>query len=289
MKVGVIGIGEIAKLHLNALKETNQEIVAICDIIPERCESAIKEFSLNAKTYENYQEMIDCEKLDAVHICTPHYLHAEMIIYALNKNVNVLSEKPVAISLAQLDEIEKASRDVISLFLQIFDNGFITDAAGRKISFRNSYVIMTSNLSAGSHDGVGFLKQDIASVNEKLLRKHFSDEFINRIDEIIPFFSLKEDALFSIAKKRIEEISERVSVMGISLNVEERVYSFFAKQRGGGYGARAMNRIICAKIENEISKMIVEGRAASGSEISIRCNGDALDFEVKCESRIMPV
>ena len=108
MKVAVIGVGEIALLHLNALKETNQEIVALCDIKPEKCKKANEEFSLNATIYEDYKEMIDTEKLDAVHICTPHYLHAEMIIYALNKNVNVLSEKPVAISYKQLEEIEKA-------------------------------------------------------------------------------------------------------------------------------------------------------------------------------------
>jgi predicted dehydrogenase len=107
MKVAIIGLGEISKLHVNALIENGCEIVAICDIIEERCFSTNKEFNLTARTYVDYREMLDTEVIDAVHICTPHYLHAEMICYALNKNINVLSEKPLAISLSQLEEIEK--------------------------------------------------------------------------------------------------------------------------------------------------------------------------------------
>lgn len=111
MKTAVIGIGEISKLHLNALKEAGQEIVALCDIVESKAQKAVEEFSLNAKVYANYKEMLSNEEIDVVHICTPHYLHAEMIIYAASKNINVLSEKPVAISLEQLAEIEKALKN----------------------------------------------------------------------------------------------------------------------------------------------------------------------------------
>lgn len=108
MKVAIIGLGEISKLHIDALIENNHQIVALCDIVPQKCQNAIKNYNLNANVYTDYKQMIDSENLDSVHICTPHYLHAPMIIYALNKNVNVLSEKPVAISKEQLSQIEIA-------------------------------------------------------------------------------------------------------------------------------------------------------------------------------------
>lgn len=108
MKVGIIGIGAIAQLHIPALISAEQNIVAVCDIDISRCTAAITKFDLKAKAYENYKEMLDCENLDVVHICTPHYLHAEMVCYALNKNVNVLCEKPIAINFKQLDDIKNA-------------------------------------------------------------------------------------------------------------------------------------------------------------------------------------
>ena len=111
MKVAIIGVGEISKLHINALIQAGEQIVALCDIIPSKCELANKEFSLNAKIYADYKKMLADEDIDAVHICTPHYLHAEMVINALNKNVNVLCEKPLAISLTELDEIEVAVKN----------------------------------------------------------------------------------------------------------------------------------------------------------------------------------
>lgn len=108
MKVGIIGIGAIAQLHIPALLNANQEIVALCDIDIEKCHSASKKYNLNSKCYLDYKEMIKSECLDVVHICTPHYLHAEMICFSLGKEVNVLCEKPIAISFDQLEEIKKA-------------------------------------------------------------------------------------------------------------------------------------------------------------------------------------
>lgn len=108
MKTAIIGLGAISKIHLNALIKNNHNVVAVCDIEKEKCLKTIKEYNLNAKIYTDYKQLLDEEDLDGVHICTPHYLHAEMIIYALSKNVNVLSEKPLAISFKQLKDIEKA-------------------------------------------------------------------------------------------------------------------------------------------------------------------------------------
>ncbi len=108
MKVGIIGIGAVAQLHISALLSAGQNITAVCDIDIGRCYAAINKFNLKAKAYKNYVEMLDCENLDAVHICTPHYLHAEMVCYALSKNINVLCEKPIAINFEQLNDINNA-------------------------------------------------------------------------------------------------------------------------------------------------------------------------------------
>jgi len=108
MKTGVIGIGAIAGVHLAVLEKMGADVVALCDIDTEKCHAANEKFGFSARVYSSYIEMLDKEELDIVHICTPHYLHAEMICHALKKNINVLCEKPVAISYEQLDMIEAA-------------------------------------------------------------------------------------------------------------------------------------------------------------------------------------
>lgn len=111
MKVGIIGIGAIAPLHIRALLNCNQQIVALCDTDRKRAEEANRVFSLGATVYEDYVEMLDREKLDAVHVCTPHYLHAEMVCAALDRNINALCEKPLAITLEQLARIENSVKN----------------------------------------------------------------------------------------------------------------------------------------------------------------------------------
>ena len=109
MKVGIIGIGVIADMHLSSLLMAGESITALCDIETGRCDNAIKSYGLkDVKVYADYKQMIDEAGLDSVHVCTPHYLHCEMICYALKRGVNVLCEKPVAISFSELDEIEAA-------------------------------------------------------------------------------------------------------------------------------------------------------------------------------------
>lgn len=111
MRVGVIGMGAIGPVHVNALLQNGQEIVAVCDLEKSKCEQVNEKFSLQARIYEDYKEMLDNENLNAIHICTPHYLHAEMICEGLQRNINVLCEKPLAINESQLAQIEKAVQE----------------------------------------------------------------------------------------------------------------------------------------------------------------------------------
>lgn len=116
MKAAVIGIGVIGNVHLEVLARQNVQVVAVCDTD----ENKIKDIS-GVKKYSDYKKMIDEVDFDVVHICTPHYLHAEMVIYALNKNKNVLCEKPLCISHKEIDEVldaEKHSKGMLGVCLQ---------------------------------------------------------------------------------------------------------------------------------------------------------------------------
>ena len=109
MKSAIIGLGVIAPVHVDALKQINAEICCVCDIDRKKAEAFLKNNGLDCKIYEDYKEMLDKEDIDVVHICTPHYLHAEMCIYALNRNINVLCEKPLCIKYEEIESIIDAA------------------------------------------------------------------------------------------------------------------------------------------------------------------------------------
>ena len=121
-RIALIGCGSISANHLNGLASNdNVEIVALCDIIPERAEARAKEYSVDCKIYTDYYDLLEKEQLDAVHICTPHYLHAPMTIAALEKDINVFLEKPACINteeIKQMIEAEKKSRGIVCVSFQ---------------------------------------------------------------------------------------------------------------------------------------------------------------------------
>ena len=121
-KVALVGCGAIAPNHLGALStNTDVEVVALCDTVKERAEARAAEYSLSSRIYTDYSELLSSEELDAVHICTPHYLHAPMTIAALEKNINVFLEKPACINreeLSQMLEAEKKSAATVCVCFQ---------------------------------------------------------------------------------------------------------------------------------------------------------------------------
>lgn len=146
MNVAIIGAGTIAPLHVRALLNCGQRVTAVCDIVPEKAKRLSEEFSLGAKVYSDYIEMLNSEEIDVVHVCTSHYLHAPMVCAALERNINVLCEKPLAISYAQLDKIEtavKKSKAVLGVNLQ---NRFNKSVLYLKRYFANKEI-----LSAEAH------------------------------------------------------------------------------------------------------------------------------------------
>jgi predicted dehydrogenase len=108
MKIALVGLGAISHVHIAAIKQAGESVVAICDIKREKALAFKEKYSLTANIYEDYKKMLDCEEIDVLHVMTPHYLHSEMICEGLSRNINVFSEKPVAISQSQLDDIHRA-------------------------------------------------------------------------------------------------------------------------------------------------------------------------------------
>lgn len=199
---------------------------------------------------------------------SPGYVGYDERITTLEK----IRKHPYSVIL--LDEIDKAHPDILSLFLGAFDNGFITDASGRKISFRNSYIIMTSNL--GGQDmridrSIGFAHDISKATIRQNIKKIFRDEFINRIDDIIPFNTLDISALKEIAKIKISDILTRTNGRGIDIEIDEGVYDLLACEANKevGFGARPLNRLIADNVEKPIADLIMNSETKPNISLHI--------------------
>lgn len=166
-------------------------------------------------------------------------------------------------SIILFDEIEKADRDVRNLFLQIADYGFLTDSSGRKVSFRNSIIIMTSNVKVKNIGALGFT--DAGSMRDRtneLLASYFSYEFINRFDDIIFFDKLGKGELIEICKSKLNQIYSKLSLRGVKLEYDEGVCQSIVKSsKTEGLGARAILHYIGANIESIIGEALLQNDA----------------------------
>lgn len=184
-------------------------------------------------------------------------------------------------SIVLLDEIEKAHPDVFNLLLQVTDEGRLTDSYGRIVDFRNTVIIMTSNVGSRQLKdfgrGVGFSTQSqpddkevSRSVIQKALNRTFSPEFINRIDEIITFDPLDKNAISRIVDIEVEKLTKRIEQIGVHVEIEDSARQFLAS-RGYDpqYGARPLKRAIQSYLEDELSEMIVEQSTDSSSTIVV--------------------
>ena len=192
--------------------------------------------------------------------------------------------KPYSVIL--LDEIEKAHPDVFNMLLQILDEGVMTDSLGRKIDFKNTIIIMTSNLGARQvkdfGNGVGFgteavksqESKNIRSTIEKSLKKAFSPEFLNRIDEIVIFNSLEKEDLKKIISIELEKLKSRIKDLGYEIKISTKAVNFLCeKGYDKKYGARPLKRAIQNYIEDLIAEEIVQSKLKKGNNIKIDWNG----------------
>lgn len=147
MRVGVVGLGAISPLHIRAILKYGQKITAICDVDPEKRQKVNVEFGLNAEEYSDYNALLASGKVDVVHVCTPHYLHAEIICMALGANIHVLCEKPLAINFEQLDAIEKAVNNSSATLGVCFQNRYNASVLYLKEFFKDKEITAaTANL-----------------------------------------------------------------------------------------------------------------------------------------------
>ncbi|HEY4528463.1 MAG TPA: AAA family ATPase [Candidatus Paceibacterota bacterium] len=198
-------------------------------------------------------------------------------------------------SVVLFDEIEKAHPEVFNILLQILDNGRLTDAKGRVINFKNTVIIMTSNIGAQYIDkmqSIGFSKgetENYAEVKDKVLstlKDHFRPEFLNRLDDIIIFDVLSREAIREIVRIQIMEVEKRLRDKEIALTVSDAVVDHLAK---GGYnpqyGARPLKRLIQDKILNPVASMMISNKVLSGGTISVDMKDSQFSFDVKKSGR----
>ena len=200
-----------------------------------------------------------------------------------------IRRKPYSVIL--LDEIEKAHPDVFNILLQVLDDGVLTDSQGRRVDFRNTVIIMTSNLGAAYNEqrqSLGFTstenkEKDDAGERRSMdaLKRTFRPEFINRIDDIIVFKALEGDTIEKIASLMLNEVKERTSDMGIELIFDESVIKYVAKEGfDRQYGARPLRRAIVRLIEDALANKLLDGSVKTGDKVKILESGGKVEFDI---------
>jgi len=187
--------------------------------------------------------------------------------------------KPYSVIL--LDEVEKAHSDVFNVLLQVLDDGRMTDGQGRTVDFRNTVIVMTSNL--GSHDIQRMTGQDPDLIKEAVMgevRKHFRPEFVNRIDEIVVFQSLDRRQIEAIARIQLRRLEARLAAQDLKLVVSDAALNELAKVGFDPvYGARPLKRAIQQQIENPIAKLLLEGKVGPKDVVPVDFKDGRFSFE----------
>jgi ATP-dependent Clp protease ATP-binding subunit ClpC len=193
--------------------------------------------------------------------------------------------KPYSVVL--LDEIEKAHPDVFNILLQVLDDGILTDGLGRRVDFRNTIIIMTSNI--GVRDlkdfgaGIGFaskakttsMDEVMKSTIQSALKKAFSPEFLNRLDDVVVFNSLDKDHIHKIIDISLSKLFKRITDLGYSIKLTEKAKDFLAeKGYDQQYGARPLNRAIQRYLEDALAEEILKGELSEGDVIMADYSGE---------------
>lgn len=192
--------------------------------------------------------------------------------------------KPYSVVL--LDEIEKAHGDVFNTFLQILDDGRLTDSQGRTVDFRNTIIIMTSNIgSARLLEGIDERGEFAPGVREEVmndLRRHFRPEFLNRVDETVLFRPLRREQIKSIVFLLLEELQKRLCDRKISLTLSDEAATYIAEQAYDPvYGARPLRRYLQRRLETPLARKLVGGEIRDGMKIAVSMEEDDLAFNTE--------
>ncbi len=199
--------------------------------------------------------------------------------------------KPYSVVL--LDEIEKAHPDIFNILLQVLDDGVLTDGLGRKVDFKNTIIIMTSNIGSRQlkdfGTGVGFttpaktkqIEEESRGVIQNALKKTFSPEFLNRIDDVIVFNSLVKEDIFKIIDITLKDVLKRVEDLGYTLEITEKAKDFLSEKGFDPlFGARPLKRAIQKYVEDTVAEKIISGGVKEGEKLLVDLN-DKLEITVE--------
>ena len=181
-----------------------------------------------------------------------------------------------------LDEVEKAHPDVFNVLLQVLDDGRLTDGQGRTVDFKNTVIVMTSNLGSqmiqemSEDQGYDAMKDAVMDV----VSTHFRPEFLNRVDEMVVFHPLQKEQLREIAKIQIQYLKDRLKERDLSLDISDEALDKLAEIGFDPvYGARPLKRAIQTQLENQLAQEILSGKYVSGDKIKVFIEANELVFE----------
>jgi ATP-dependent Clp protease ATP-binding subunit ClpB len=190
-------------------------------------------------------------------------------------------------SVVLFDEIEKAHADVFNVLLQVLDDGRLTDGQGRTVDFKNTIIIMTSNLGSPIIQEYFLDGQNTTGARQAMedkvmaeLKRHFRPEFLNRVDDVIIFQSLDEDELAKIVEIQLEKLDKRLAQQNLTMDVDRTAKKFLARE---GYdpqfGARPLKRAIQEYLLDPLATRLLEGEFKAGDRIKVSGNGNSLAME----------
>ena len=196
--------------------------------------------------------------------------------------------KPYSVIL--FDEIEKAHPDVFNILLQLLDDGRLTDNQGRTVDFKNTIVIMTSNIGSNYLiNGIredGTVDEEVKQKVENEMKRHFRPEFLNRIDDIVVFSPLTEEQIVKIIELSMKDIQKRLEERNITLELTDAAKKFIADESyDAQYGARPVKRFLQRNVETELAGEIIRGNIADDDHVVIDCDGEKLTFTSQMEVR----
>jgi ATP-dependent Clp protease ATP-binding subunit ClpB len=179
-----------------------------------------------------------------------------------------------------LDEIEKAHPDVFNILLQILDDGRLTDSQGRTVDFKNTVIIMTSNVGSQAiiDDKLNTKQREEAVL--KILRNTFKPEFLNRVDDIVIFNSLSEEDISSIVTIQLNGLARRLSERKITLKFDDKVVKLITEIGFDSvYGARPLKRAIQDKVQNALAKSLISKEIGPGDTVTVSANGPEIEIK----------
>ncbi|AHI98739.1 chaperone protein ClpB [Vibrio alginolyticus] len=196
--------------------------------------------------------------------------------------------RPYAVIL--LDEVEKAHPDVFNILLQVMDDGRLTDGQGRTVDFRNTVIVMTSNLGSQliqeltGDENYDAMKEQVMEV----VGQHFRPEFVNRLDETVVFHPLKQDQIRDITRIQVDYLRQRMADNDLVLEVEDHVLDLIAEAGFDPvFGARPLKRVIKSRLERALAKQILAGQCKPGDTIKVSRNGDDVEFQVIVQADVI--